>query len=257
MAVMHFTDNEKKLLLKIARMSIQNFIEADLLDKESESKSGILTKSLDKKQRSDLAINLTESLGKRQRSDLAIAPARLPAKLKQNHATFVTLTKNNELRGCIGHLEAFQPLYKDVMDNAIAAAVYDNRFPQLQKHELEKIKIEISILSKPEKIKYKNTKDLLDNITAKQDGIIIKYKNHSATFLPQVWKHFPKKQDFLSQLCIKAGLLPDFWQTSNLTESPGKRQRSDLAISIITSLLGILPEICKYQVVSFEEDYFG
>lgn len=132
-------------------------------------------------------------------------------------ACFVTLTINNELRGCIGSLEARQELWKDVLENSRNAAFNDTRFEKLSLKEFEKIKIEISILSVPEKIEYKDAKDLLSKIKKGKDGLIIKYGFYSATYLPQVWEQISEKQDFLSSLCKKAGLVGDFWKSGKLS----------------------------------------
>lgn len=148
--------------------------------------------------------------------------------LKRKLATFVTLTENGMLRGCIGNLKPMQPLYLSVINNSVAAAFEDPRFPKLQHEELNKIKIEISILTEPKKIDYNSQQDLIKKIRAGRDGIIIKYANRQATFLPQVWKELSNKEEFLSHLCLKAMLPPDFWKKSHL-------------------------EVFKYHVLSFEE----
>jgi len=126
-------------------------------------------------------------------------------------ACFVTLTKDDELRGCVGSLVAHQALWKDVLDNIMNAAFSDNRFKPLEKKELNKIKIEISVLSEPERISYKDSDDLLKQINNKK-GIILKKGFLSATFLPQVWEQIPFKKKFLEQLSLKAGLDKDSWK---------------------------------------------
>jgi AmmeMemoRadiSam system protein A len=131
--------------------------------------------------------------------------------LTEKCATFVTLTIRKQLRGCIGHLHAMQPLHKDVIDNAVAAAFFDPRFEELTKSELEHIHIEISILTPPVKLEYKGPEELLKKID-KYTGVIISDGISNATFLPQVWEEIPKKEDFFSELCAKAGLPPDAWK---------------------------------------------
>ncbi len=135
--------------------------------------------------------------------------------LKIKKATFVTLTKEGELRGCIGTLKARQELYRDVTDNAYNAAFRDYRFPPLKKEELKHVKIEISILSDPEKLEYKNASDLLAKLNHSL-GIIIKEGLRQATFLPTVWEQLPDKKEFLTHLCIKADLPPDEWKSEKL-----------------------------------------
>jgi AmmeMemoRadiSam system protein A len=135
-----------------------------------------------------------------------------PEKWMQAHlATFVTLTIDGELRGCIGHLMAVQDLYKDVIDNAVSAAFRDPRFGPLRKEELPKIKIEVSVLSPPRKLAYRNTDELLGKLNHRL-GVILSSGIRSATFLPQVWEDLPDKKEFLAHLCLKAGLPPDEWK---------------------------------------------
>lgn len=136
-------------------------------------------------------------------------------KYNEEKACFVTLTENEELRGCVGSLQAHQELWKDIIDNAINAGFRDYRFSPLVKEELNKIKIEISILTKPEELKYKNEKDLLDKIDKKM-GLILRKQGRSATFLPQVWKKIPSKKEFLEHLCLKAGLNKEEWKDSEI-----------------------------------------
>lgn len=138
------------------------------------------------------------------------------AELLELNASFVTLTINGELRGCVGHLQAIQPLYLDVQDNAINAAFRDSRFLPLSLEEIPKIKIEISVLSKPQQLIYHDTVDLLAKITPGKDGLIIKKGRHQATYLPQVWSELPTTKEFLKSLCQKATLLPEEWRNGKL-----------------------------------------
>jgi AmmeMemoRadiSam system protein A len=138
-------------------------------------------------------------------------------KIKQEYskkqACFVTLTKNKNLRGCIGSLQASQPLWKDVTENALNAAFRDPRFLPLNKNELKEIKIEISVLSESKKLEYADDKDLLKKINHKM-GLILKKGYSSSTFLPQVWEELPDKINFLEHLSMKAGLSKDSWKTA-------------------------------------------
>jgi len=131
--------------------------------------------------------------------------------LKEKGAAFVTLTKGEEerLRGCIGSLEAWRPLYKDVITNAQSAAMKDSRFPPLTLEELPKIKVEVSVLSKPRPLPYKDEKDLKEKIVPGKDGVILRYDSHRATYLPQVWEQLPTFNTFFASLCQKAGLPAD------------------------------------------------
>ena len=145
------------------------------------------------------------------------APGEVKKKYEKKGGSFVTLTekKTGDLRGCIGTLEAVQPLYTDIMANALNAAFRDPRFFPLVENELGKINIEVSILSEAKKLKCKDQKDLLKKLNH-QMGIILKKGYASATFLPQVWEQIPDKKDFLEHLSIKAGLGKDAWKTADI-----------------------------------------
>ena len=134
--------------------------------------------------------------------------------LQQNFASFVTLHKDGELRGCIGTLEAYQPLITDIAEHAYSAAFQDPRFPALQDDEYEQIDIEISVLGKPEEMTYKNEEDLLHQIRPDIDGLILEHGYNRGTFLPSVWEQLPEKKDFLNHLKMKAGLPVDWWDNA-------------------------------------------
>ena len=136
------------------------------------------------------------------------------ADLQQHLASFVTLHKNAELRGCIGSLEAHQPLIDDIAEHAYAAAFQDPRFPQLQNNEFEQLEIEISVLSKPELMTFESEEDLLQQIRPEIDGLIIEHGYHRGTFLPSVWEQLPDKKEFLNHLKMKAGLSIDWWDSA-------------------------------------------
>jgi len=139
---------------------------------------------------------------------------KIKEKYSEKKACFVTLTKNNQLRGCIGSLIAKQELWKEVIENSINSAFNDVRFYPLKKTELKDIDIEISILSKPRQINYNNLGELKEKI--KNKGVLISYSIYSATYLPQVWGQLKTEERFLSSLCEKAGLNIDFWKTGKL-----------------------------------------
>lgn len=144
-----------------------------------------------------------------------VVPENIKKKYSEKKASFVTLTENGELRGCIGSLYPRQELYKDIIENAIHAAFDDSRFSMLKKSELSNIKIEISVLSIPMKISFENEKELLKKID-KNMGIILKKGFNSSTFLPQVWGEIPDKINFLEHLSLKAGLEKDAWKNSEI-----------------------------------------
>ena len=133
--------------------------------------------------------------------------------------TFVTLKMNDRLRGCIGNLTSDTPLASGVRRNAINAAFHDPRFTPLDASELDQIEIEISILSEPQPLKYRNGDDLIKKLRPLIDGVIIRKDHASATFLPQVWEQLPRPQDFLAHLCMKAGLAADSWKNPDLEVS--------------------------------------
>ena len=133
-------------------------------------------------------------------------------------ATFVTLTQNGQLRGCIGSLEARRPLATDVAENAVAAAFSDPRFPPLRRGELEQTRVEVSLLDKPRPMQFDDEEDVLRQLCPGVDGLILTCGHHRATFLPQVWESLPTPRLFLEHLKLKAGLPADFW-SPNLTLS--------------------------------------
>jgi uncharacterized protein len=151
----------------------------------------------------------------------------LPPTLQEHGASFVTLTQNSRLRGCIGTLEAYQPLAKDVQEHAMAAALQDPRFPQVQPAELTQIHIEVSALSPKTPLPYQNPDDLLKKIRPNIDGVVLEDGHRKATFLPQVWEKVPDKQQFLSHLCMKMGSPEDLWRKKPLTVSTYQVQEFD------------------------------
>lgn len=137
----------------------------------------------------------------------------VPEELRKERACFVTLTKNEELRGCIGDIEAYQPLYKDVIKNAIAAAFYDCRFEPVGKGELKDLEIEISVLNQPSRETPCEAGEI-----KKGDGVVLEKDGRRAVFLPQVWEELPKKEEFLRHLALKAGLEQDAWKDAPLRQ---------------------------------------
>jgi AmmeMemoRadiSam system protein A len=133
--------------------------------------------------------------------------------------TFVTLTIDGKLRGCIGNLTSNESMVSGVRRNAINAAFHDPRFSSLSLSELDRVSIEVSILSEPRPLYYREAADLLKKIRPHIDGVILRKDIASATFLPQVWEQIQQPQDFLAQLCLKAGLASDAWQQSKLEVS--------------------------------------
>jgi AmmeMemoRadiSam system protein B/AmmeMemoRadiSam system protein A len=136
-------------------------------------------------------------------------------RLLNKQGCFVTLNKNGNLRGCIGHIIPQESLYECVIENTINAAVNDRRFSQVQENELDDIEIEISALSVPEELHYESPEDLLNKLVPLKHGVILKSGFQQSTYLPQVWEQLPDKETFLSRLCIKAGISEECWKNSN------------------------------------------
>ncbi|TAN71815.1 MAG: AmmeMemoRadiSam system protein A [Methylobacter sp.] len=134
-----------------------------------------------------------------------------PEELIEPRATFVTLEKNHQLRGCIGMLEAVRPLAEDIAENAFSAAFKDPRFPPLKADELDDLEIHLSLLTPAEPISFSSEQDLLAQLRPGTDGLILEEGRRRGTFLPSVWESLPEPEQFLRHLKQKAGLPPDHW----------------------------------------------
>ncbi len=170
---MHLTDSDKQQLLQLARNSIQHGLQSG--------------------------------------NPLSVDSDAFTESLKQTAACFVTLNIQGQLRGCIGHLSAIEPLVDDVAENAFSAAFRDPRFPPLSESEFNDIEIEISVLTPAEKMSFSDEQDLLAQIQPGVDGLILEDGYYRGTFLPSVWESLPDKQDFWTHLKLKAGLSPGHW----------------------------------------------
>ncbi len=135
-------------------------------------------------------------------------PEKYPEELDKKRGVFCTLHKiqqgKKELRGCIGLPYSTKPLIDAVIE-AAHSSCFDSRFPELKHDELKNIEIEISVLTEP-------VETLADEIRENMDGVIVKKGNHSALYLPQVWEYYDSRGEFLSSLCMKAGLPPNAWK---------------------------------------------
>jgi hypothetical protein len=132
--------------------------------------------------------------------------------LREKRGCFVTLQKRGVLRGCIGTIEPITPLIDCVERNARNAAFHDPRFPSVTAEELPELHIEISVLTVPEPLVYRDPEDLKNKLVPGHHGVILSQGWHSATFLPQVWEQLPDKTAFLTHLCQKAGLAGKAWR---------------------------------------------
>ena len=174
----YLTSGEKKRLLRLAKKSIRHGLEyGKAAEVEAEDLEGILG---------------------------------------ENGASFVTLHKAKQLRGCIGYLEAKRPLAIDVLENAYASAFQDSRFPPLQTEEFEHLDIKISVLSQPVLMTFDSEDDLIQQLQPGTDGLILSEENNRGTFLPSVWEDLPSPEKFLQHLKRKAGLSANYW-SANLT----------------------------------------
>jgi len=156
-----------------------------------------------------LLVSARNAIGERFGLPPAVVPA-LP-ELAAPGATFVTLTQERRLRGCIGSLEAQRPLAVDVAENAVAAAFHDHRFPPLPANEFAATRVEVSLLTPAEPFPVADEEEALARLQPGRDGLILRYGRRRATFLPQVWESLSTPRQFLAQLKIKAGLPADFW----------------------------------------------
>jgi AmmeMemoRadiSam system protein A len=135
-----------------------------------------------------------------------------PPALHDLGASFVTLTRHGELRGCIGALAAYQPLVQDVCEHAAAAALEDYRFPPVRPAEVAQLEIEISRLTPPIPLLYQSAEELLEKLRPGIDGVTLRDGIRRATFLPQVWENLPDKREFLAHLCLKMGAPANLWE---------------------------------------------
>ena len=172
------TDEEKQLLLRLAREALERGVRNERLPE----------------------LNL----------------ASLSPRLRENGASFVTLTVRGDLRGCVGALEPYQPLAEDVREHAIAAALSDFRFAQVRPEELNGINIEVSRLTVPVPLAYSSPEDLIAKLYPQVDGVILRDGRNRATFLPQVWEKLPDPVEFLENLCYKLGVEPNTWRKKHL-----------------------------------------
>jgi len=173
-------------------------------------------RALDAAQRATLIEVARRSIehGLRTGRPLVVTPSEYHRDLKAVRASFVTLQTQGRLRGCIGHLEAVQPLVVDVAENAFAAAFRDPRFAPLTAGEWPTVDIHLSILTTPEPMYFLSEADLLDQLRPGEDGLILQDGPNRGTFLPSVWESLPEPSDFLVHLKHKAGLAANHWSDS-------------------------------------------
>jgi AmmeMemoRadiSam system protein A len=147
----------------------------------------------------------------------AVDLEKLPPRLREDGVAFVTLTgPGGDLRGCIGGLEAVQPLALDVVEHAAAAALDDPRFYPVRPQEVPSLHIEVSCLTRPMPLEYDTPEQLPERLCPGVDGVVLYNGYHRATFLPQVWEKLPDPHSFLAHLCQKMGAPSDLWRRKKL-----------------------------------------
>ncbi len=131
--------------------------------------------------------------------------------LEEPGATFVTLTRHGQLRGCIGSLEAWRGVGEDVSSNARSAAFRDPRFPPVRADEVRDLRVEVSLLSDTTPIDFVDEADAVAQLRPGVDGVVLSAAGRRGTFLPQVWEQLPEPVEFLAHLKRKAGLPVSHW----------------------------------------------
>ena len=141
-----------------------------------------------------------------------VKPTDYPIELDENLGVFVTLNKNNNLRGCIGYAEPVKPTIDAAMEVALSAAFNDPRFPEVSVKEFEDLDFEVTILTKPELIEVAHYQQYFDEIEIGRDGLIIQKGYARGLLLPQVAvENAFTIEDFLDHTCMKAGISADSW----------------------------------------------
>lgn len=161
-----------------------------------------------------LATQLGSSQDPHEGETLAVA-LQSPC-FQESRGTFVCLKIDAQLRGCIGNLAGDGPIAEGVRRNAVNAAFQDPRFVPLSAQELDRIRIEVSVLTPPQPLEFRDGADLMARLRPQVDGVILRQGLASATFLPQVWEQLPQPESFLAHLCQKAGLPAEAWQDPSL-----------------------------------------
>src|SRR6185436_2937618 len=194
--------------------------------------------SLDTPERRELlalaraSIDATLSPGRSNSNLHPFTATSLPPALTVRRSSFVTLHRNEELRGCCGTLDAPRPLAEDVWRNAWAAAFSDYRFAPLTAAEWPQVSLHLSLLTTPEQLDVTSEPQLLAVLRPSVDGLILESDTGRATFLPAVWEQLPNPAHFVRQLKMKAGWPAGYWSDRvrawrYTTESFGESDEGD------------------------------
>jgi AmmeMemoRadiSam system protein A len=150
----------------------------------------------------------------RHNSALQVRATDYPLHLQVKRACFVSLKIGTRLRGCIGSMQATQPLVQEVAERAVDAAFNDPRFEPLQNDEFDQLTVHISILNPLQELRCRDRQDLLRQLRPEVDGLLVEDGDAHGTFLPAVWDSLPSKHAFIAQLMRKAGLPADYWSST-------------------------------------------
>ncbi len=146
-----------------------------------------------------------------QQQQFVLPDTPLNQALQQPAASFVTLYVNDELTGCIGSLAASRPLWQDVCHNAYSSAFNDSRFSSLTTEQINQLSFDIAILSAQHSLENQGEQQLINELIAERDGLILEHGQQSAVFLPSVWQKLPIPEDFICALKQKAGWPANYW----------------------------------------------
>lgn len=169
--------------------------------------------TLTRQQGSELVLMARNALEEFARNDKVTIPDRWDDYLNEKRGVFVTLKRTDgSLRGCVGFPFPTKPLGAATIEATVAAAAKDPRFPRVEGSEVPDLSVEVSVLTQPEVISVPKPTEYPDSVTVGEDGLIISAGNYSGLLLPQVATEFGLgPEDFLSETCVKAGLMPDAW----------------------------------------------
>jgi hypothetical protein len=138
-------------------------------------------------------------------------PSLAPEAVRRPANSFVTVTLEGRLRGCVGSLNPLRPLIVDVADNGYRAAAGDPRFPPMTPEEAERAALTVAVLGPAEPLEAASEAALIALLVPGRDGVILAEGGRRGLFLPKVWETVPDPVAFLGHLKAKAGLPPDYW----------------------------------------------